>query len=251
MNPAVIITGNRGGLGTAMVGEFVAAGYRVLGIDLESTTESRTALTGPTVQINADLSRLADPGALGSLADELRTGLEGYDLRGLINNAATQHVAPLAELEADDLISSLTTNAVAPLLLAQTLLDTLADAGGTILNVSSIHVDQTKSRFAAYAVSKSALSALTRAMSIEWGDRVRVMELRPAAIATPMLEAGFASRAAARRQLDEYHPTGRIGSPAEIAASARQLIELEAPFLNGAVINADGGISHTLHDPDG
>lgn len=249
MSAAVVITGNRGGLGSVMGRHFAEAGFHVIGIDIEADEDR-----GPGsahAQIYTDLNALIEPQARSSLADRLESELQGHELKALINNAAMQHVQPLEDLDPSDLIDSLQTNAVAPLTLGQLLFDALERARGAILNISSIHVDQTKRRFGAYSVSKSALSAVSRAMAIEWGDRVRVMELRPAAIATDMLEAGFAGRAEARCQLDEYHPSGRIGSPAEIAAIARSLIELDAPFLNGAVVNADGGISHTLHDPDG
>lgn len=228
---------------------FADSGFHVIGIDIEA--DMNGASGGAHVQIDADLEALTEPEARQSLVERLEQELEGYELKALINNAATQHVQPLADLAASDLIASLRINTIAPLTLGQLLLEALARAEGAILNISSIHVTQTKRRFGAYSVSKSALSAVTRAMAIEWGDRIRVMELRPAAISTDMLEAGFADQPEARRQLDEYHPTGRIGSPDEIATIACNLINLDAPFLNGAVVNADGGISHTLHDPDG
>jgi NAD(P)-dependent dehydrogenase (short-subunit alcohol dehydrogenase family) len=86
-------------------------------------------------------------------------------------------------------------------------------------------------------------------MAVELGSLIRVIELQPAAVSTSMLEAGFASSPDLRKRLDEYHPTGRIGSPEEIAEVVGSLIETDAHFLNGAFVNMDGGISVRLHDP--
>ncbi len=248
MSNAVIVTGQRGGLGSALTKEFTSSGFHVIGMDLEVGDESDAGYEH--AQISVDLKALTDPNEGNRLKDRIQHELRDHDLLALVNNAATQHVQTLAQLDPTVLIESLKINAVAPLVLGQLLFANLQQNAGSILNISSIHVDQTKRRFGAYSISKSALSAVTRAMAIEWGDRIRVMELRPAAISTEMLEAGFVDRQEARRQLNEYHPTGRIGTPAEIARISRQLIELDAPFLNGTVVNTDGGISHMLHDPD-
>ena len=124
------------------------------------------------------------------------------------------------------------------------------DASGVILNISSIHATQTKLGFSAYAASKSALSAYSRSMSIEWGEGIKVLEIRPAAISTQMLEDGFTSNPAARKALDKLHPSGAIASPAELARQALTLVLHAESFLNGSVIAFDGGISNCLLDPD-
>src|SRR3546814_5507046 len=105
-----------------------------------------------------------------------------------------------------------------------------------VLNIRSIHARLTKPGFAAYATSKAALSGLTRAMAVELGSRVRVNAIEPAAIATPMLRAGFADNENGYRQLNDLHPSGNIGSPDELAQLARLLIASDNNFLNGAEI---------------
>lgn len=244
MNDAVVITGHRGGLGQALARGLTEAGYQVIGIDLEKDPDAGFP------QLAADLGTLCDDAAQESLFKQISSILPGQQLRALINNAAVQVVEPLATISGPELIHSFIVNAAAPAVLGQLLLEALERGKGSIINISSIHARQTKSRFGAYSISKSALSGVSRAMAIEWGSRVRVIELRPAAIATDMLEAGFKGHTEARRSLDSYHPTGKIGKPQEIARIVQELIELDSDFLNGAVVNVDGGISHVLHDPD-
>ena len=153
------------------------------------------------------------------------------------------------DLDADSLLGSFRVNVVAPLFLTRLLAPHLESAAGTVINVGSIHATLSKASFGAYAISKSALAGLSRAMAIELGARIRTIEVRPAAIATPMLEAGFSDRPDRRTLLDQYHPSGAIATPGEVADIVRGLVETRARFANGAVVNVDGGISHVLHDP--
>src|SRR5690606_31806756 len=61
-----------------------------------------------------------------------------------------------------------------------------------IVNISSVHAVQTSANIAAYAASKGALMALTRALSIELApDNIRVNAILPGAVDTHMLRAGL------------------------------------------------------------
>ena len=243
MKHGIIITGHLGGLGTSLAERFADAGYSVIGIDKAKDKH----LSFP--QISADLSKIADPEVAGSLGEELTTAIGSTPLVALVNNAAIQHLGPLVLLDTDLFLESLNVNVIAPLILVRLLLPHLERSHGVVINVNSIHASLTKPGFSAYSISKAALAGLTRAMAVELGESIRVIEVRPAAVATPMLEAGFAGQPENRRLLDEFHPTGRIGSPAGVAQMIQQLVETEVDFLNGTIVNIDGGISHRLHDP--
>ena len=240
----VIVTGSAGGIGQRVMEVLSERGLNPVGVDRTPSRSTHVAL---------DLNTLAEGGS--AIVDARARLLAALDadasrLRGIINLAALQLVGAFDALEPQDYVRSFQVNALAPLLLVRALLPELRKGRATVINVSSIHAMLSKKRFSAYSASKAAMSALTRALAIELGDQLRVVEIRPAAIATDMLEAGFADRAAQRQALDAYHPTGRIGSPHEVATLCATLLTQESPFLNGAVINLDGGISHVLHDPD-
>lgn len=239
----VIVTGSAGGIGQRVMEVLSERGLNPVGVDRTPSSSTHVAL---------DLNTLAEGGS--AIVDARARLLAALDadasrLRGIINLAALQLVGAFDALEPQDYIRSFQVNALAPLLLVRALLPELRKGRATVINVSSIHAMLSKKRFSAYSASKAAMSALTRALAIELGDQLRVVEIRPAAIATDMLEAGFANRAQ-RLALDACHPTGRIGSPREVAMLCATLLTHESPFLNGAVINLDGGISHVLHDPD-
>jgi NAD(P)-dependent dehydrogenase (short-subunit alcohol dehydrogenase family) len=153
-------------------------------------------------------------------------------------------------LTRSDWQSTLDINLVAPFLLTQALLPELERAEGAVVNISSIHAKLTKANFVAYATSKAALSGMTRAMAVDLGARVRVNAIEAAAIDTEMLRAGFASSPAGLDELADYHPSGAIGTPRELAKLCLYLATSESPFLDGATIGLDGGISGRLFDPD-
>jgi NAD(P)-dependent dehydrogenase (short-subunit alcohol dehydrogenase family) len=246
MKYSVIITGALGGIGSALCEEFHSHGFHVFALDKkEGQVAAHTFLC-------ADIRDfVADPAKREGLIAPIRAELvdKNLALRGIVNNAATQILGGIDRLTFEDWKDTLQTNLLAPFFLVQSLLPELESAAGSVVNISSIHEKLTKPGFVAYATSKSALSGLTRAMAVDLGGRVRVNAICPAAIHTPMLAAGFAERPDAFAALHDAHPTGRIGTPEEVAHLARYLIAEAPAFLNGSCLGLDGGIAGRLHDP--
>ena len=245
-NNAVIITGACGGIGRSLVRAYRDAGFYVL------ATDSREALPEffDVKFFQIDLREtVTDVSKREKWLGKLRLELQGYRLVALVNNAAEQIVKPIEEVTFDDWNSVLSVNLLAPFFWTQYFLDLLEDASGSVLNISSIHARQTKKDFSVYATSKAALSGLTRLMSIELGNRIRVNAIEPAAISTQMLEDGFENSPSERKKLDSYHPTKRIGTADEVAQVALFVTSENCGFLNGALVAVDGGIGNLLHDP--
>lgn len=245
----VVVTGSTGGIGSAIVERLVGDGLAVVGID--------RVLRGPASgyrHVVCDLAALATDSSVRARLDadfaRAHAELGAGPTIGLVNNAAEQVVKPALDLGAEEFRRSFDVNVLAPFVLSQLLHARLAAAGGAIVNVSSVHARLTKSGFCAYSTSKAALSGLSRALAVEWGREVRIVTLELAAVSTPMLEAGFAGRPQARARLDEAHPSGAIGTPAQVADWVRQCLSARSAFANGAVLQLDGGVSARLHDPD-
>lgn len=242
--PTALITGAAGGIGQALCQEFRQAGYQVIGLDRPGAEPG--ACDG---WVAADLRQLCqDSSYRQGVVDGVRSQLS-QPLQVLINNAAVQVVKPAAQLTAADWHHTLDVNLVAPFLLAQACLAELEAAGGSIINIASIHASLTKPEFVCYATSKAALAGLTRSLAVDLGSRVRVNAIAPAAVATPMLIAGFADHPEQLQQLAHMHPLGRIADPAEVAQAALFLASDQAGFISGTVLELDGGIGGRLHDP--
>lgn len=240
--PVAVITGAAGGIGAALVAAFEAAGWSVV-----STDRGALARAGHVV---ADLAACEGPDAPATraLVDAIAAQTGGR-LQALIHNAAHQVVAPAEALSAGDWAQTLGVNLMAPFWLSMAFAAELERNRGSVLAVSSIHERLTKPGFVAYATSKAALSGMVRALAVELGGRVRCNAVCPAAIATPMLLAGFDGRPEAFRALESFHPAGRIGQPQDVAAAALYLCSAAAAFVTGACLDLSGGIGARLHDP--
>lgn len=243
----VLVTGAGGGIGQALVGTFSNAGYRVVGTDREAPEVSHAC----DAFVAADLRRtVEDPAYAADRFSELKAACAPGGLDALVNNAAVQVLKPIDELTVSDWTLTLNTNLLAPFLWIQALLPDLRAARGSVVNVSSIHARQSKSRFVAYATSKAALSAMTRNLALELGAEVRINAIEPAAVRTDMLLEGFEGRRERLAELERCHPVGRLAEPDEIARIALFLCSDAASFLQGSVIAATGGIHGVLTDPE-
>ena len=244
--PWALITGAQGGIGKALVNEFVANNYKVIATDLvDAQFELENA-----VSIQSDLERITlDEAYANEFKNQVDiiTGESGLSV--LVNNAAVQILGDTKRLTRTQWLTSFNVNLHAPFFLSQLFLDDLAKNEGAIVNISSIHATQTKKEFVAYATTKAALSAMTRNMVLDVGNRVRLNAIEPAAIATEMLKAGFDGQQAKYQQLEDFHPIGRVGTPEEVAKLALFLASKEARFVQGACISASGGIQGCLSDP--
>jgi len=243
---AIIITGALGGICRALCEEFHSHGFHVIAIDRNQGLVPCHLFVCGDIRHAAN-NRQQSQVLLEPIRDELKN--RDLPLKGIINNAAAQKLGNTTTLSYADWEETIQTNLLAPFFLVQFFLTELENAAGSVVNISSIHEKLTKPGFVAYATSKSALSGLTRAMAVDLGGRVRVNAICPAAISTPMLAAGFAECPEAFAALHGAHPSGRIGTPEEVAHLARYLIAEAPAFLNGSCLGLDGGIAGRLHDP--
>jgi len=240
---SALITGALGGIGLVTCEAFRDAGYNVVATDRRAGEFDG----GHFVQFDIrDLHQRPDTAP--DFLERVRSLIEGK-LHVLVNNAAIQIVKPVDQLDVSDWDVTMETNLIAPFLLIKHMLPELRAARGAVLNVASIHAVATKPGFVAYATSKGALVALSRALAVEVGPEVRVNAVIPAATDTPMLRAGFEGEPEKLDELGAMHPMGRIARPEEVAQVEVFLASSQASFITGSAIHVDGGIGVRLHDP--
>ena len=246
-NKFVIITGTNGGIGSALVQVYKNAGYKVIGIDKSRSASNSIVDHFIKIDLISILSNQKKSNLFFSKLDKIiSTGI----LDTLVNNAAIQILNPINKLTVVDFSLTLNTNTTIPFYLIKNLFGILKKSkNASVVNISSIHSKLTKPNFIAYATSKSALTGMTKAMAIEFGNEIRVNSISPAAIATNMLKAGFLGKSDLFKKLNKMHPVGRIGEPYEVAELSLFLSSDKAKFINGANFEIDGGISSRLYDP--
>lgn len=239
---SVLITGVNGGIGSALAHKFHEAGYRVFGLDIQ---ESEPMEHMEFIQV--DLNKFCNNEDYRKLTSEhLQNKIDRLDV--LINNAAIQILGHLDEITFNDWQTTMNVNLTAPFLLSQLFLHKLETSKGSIVNIGSIHQQQTKSSFISYATSKSALIGLTKSLAVDLKDKIRVNAISPAAIETDMLREGFNFDESAIDELREIHPVQKIGKPEDVANLALFLSSENLGFIHGANIALDGGISSVLTD---
>jgi len=118
-----------------------------------------------------------------------------------------------------------------------------AGIAGSIVNTSSWTAHGAMPGLAAYAASKAGLDALARTVAVEVGNiGIRINNVSPGIIATPMASGVLASEAASRPFLDRT-PLRRIGTPEEVADVVLWLLSDDARFVTGQSILVDGGFT--------
>ncbi|VAW10077.1 3-oxoacyl-[acyl-carrier protein] reductase [hydrothermal vent metagenome] len=123
--------------------------------------------------------------------------------------------------------------------------------GGAIVNISSVQGRACQPNVAAYAASKGAVNALTRAMALDFAaDKIRVVSISPGSVRTPILERSARMFGGADADIEEVfarfgeaHPLGRIGEPGEVAELIAFLASDRAGFITGSDHLIDGGLT--------
>jgi glucose 1-dehydrogenase len=246
MKRVVAITGVAGGIGRATAKVFYEAGWLIVGIDRREPE----GLDEIHRFVSADIS---DPESPHHVFESI-IAREGR-LDALVNNAALQICKPIVETSVEDWDAVIACNVRSVFLSMKQAYTLLKKAGGAVVNVSSVHAVATSCGIAAYAASKGALLALTRAAALEFGpDGVRVNAVLPGAVDTPMLHAGLGrghvqgdTTAKLVRGLGKKHVMGRVGKPQEIGQTILFLADSEkSSFMTGQALIVDGGATARL-----
>lgn len=241
MSRVAVITGVAGGIGHATAQCFRQEGWTVIGLDRQPDT----VLDGVDHYLSVDL---ADREAVRKAIAQIQQN--HAEIHTLINNAAYQVCKPAGEMTVAEWDEVMAVNVRAPFFLAQGLHPMLKAAQGSIVNVSSVHAIATSANIAAYATSKGALLAMTRALAIEFAaDQIRVNALLPGAVDTAMLRDGLQRGHLTGDRTEELlaelgHKTvmGRVGQPSEIAESILFLADNQrSAFITGQHLVVDGG----------
>lgn len=241
-NKTALVTGSTSNIGRAIAMAFAAEGAHVIvsGRDSgrgDAVVASIRETGGKADFIRADLDGTA--AASQSLADEAVRVLGGrIDI--LVNNAGIFPGSTTLTTDEEMFDRVYAVNVKAPFFLTQAIAPRMTDAGsGVIINLGSWIARLGIPVSALYSSTKGAAETLTRAWSAEFGPRgVRVNAVSPGVIRSPDLDpdAEYPGEVMMRGT-----PAGRAGHPDAIAAAAVYLASDEGAFVNGTVIDVDGG----------
>ncbi|HKS75041.1 MAG TPA: SDR family oxidoreductase [Terriglobales bacterium] len=236
----ILITGGGTGLGKGMARLFLHLGATVYICGRrENVLKEAVAELGGAIHARPCDVRKAD--AVDEMIDVI---WQDGALDVLVNNAAGNFLSRTEEL------SPRAFEAVIGIVLMGTIHVTTACGRrwlaeghrATVLNISATYAPSGSAYVVPSAVSKAGVNALTRSLAVEWGDRgIRMNAIAPGPIPT---EGAF-SRLLPRPELEtfakERNPMRRFGTVEELAHLAAFLVSDGSTYINGEVINMDGG----------
>jgi pteridine reductase len=236
--PVVLVTGAARRLGAAICRRLHAEGMRVV-IHYRNSADPAEALRRELEQRRADSVRLVQadllsPGAPDTVATEALAAFGRLD--GLVNNASTFYVTPLAEANEEHWEELTGSNLRAPYFLTRACAPALARTRGAVVNMLDIHGGRPLPGYSIYSIAKAGLAMATRALARELAPQVRVNGIAPGAILWP--ENGISEEAKAA--VLSHIPLGRCGSPEEISAAVLFLLR-DATYTSGHILPVSGG----------
>jgi NAD(P)-dependent dehydrogenase (short-subunit alcohol dehydrogenase family) len=242
----IIVTGSSGDIGANLIMALMQENFSVIGIDKVASELRHPKYTEVLIDLNKYVYEKSYQLQMNKNLIKLICGNE--KLFAVINVAAIQNNKSLIDCEVEDWQQSCSVNFIAPFLFGKFFYKQLAENSGYIINITSIHECLTKKMFGLYSVTKTALAALNRIMSIEWGEKIKVVSISPAAIKTKMLFKGFNDDLEKAKDLGFLHPSGSIGEPRDISKLILAILKMDFQFINGTDITVDGGIRYKLCD---
>jgi len=172
----------------------------------------------------------------------------------LVNSAGIQRYGDVVETSEDVWNEVLDVNVKGIFLASKYAIPEMRKQGkGAIVNVSSVQAFAAQKKVAAYAASKGAINALTRAMAVDLANEgIRVNVVCPASVDTPMLRNAaelFKGELAVDDVLKSWgnmHPVGRLGTQDDVGELIAFLASDSSSFITGEELKIDGGLLSAL-----
>lgn len=247
-----VVTGSSGiGLGAAQKLARLGARVYVCGNNRDHNSRARTEVTGQSIEIE-DVD-VGDEVQVDRFVRRLANDVS--DVHVLVNAAAIQPYGNIETTTPDAWDLVMRVNLRSCYLMSHKLYPLMKGRkDASIIHLASVQGHCNQRDVLAYATSKGAIHALTRAMAVDCArDGVRVNSISPGSIHTPMLEFAARSLTASGGSMKETlegfgkaHPIGRIGTIEEVAELVAFLASGRSGFCTGGDYPIDGGLRAQL-----
>jgi NAD(P)-dependent dehydrogenase (short-subunit alcohol dehydrogenase family) len=245
---AAIVTGGGAGIGEATARRLAERGFAVVIVDLDGDRAVQVAAAiaaagGYASPLEGDVS---DPAVA---AGYVRFCQDHYGPpAAFFNNAGYEgRVAEISEYPLEEFERTFAVNVRGVFLGLQHVIPAMrAGGGGSIVNTASQAGLRGVANLSAYCASKHAVVGLTRAAALEEAPWIRVNALAPGPTSTRMMQSiddAVTASGGDPESFTQRIPMGRYAYPNEIAQFAAWLLADAPPYLTGAVLPVDGGMT--------
>jgi NAD(P)-dependent dehydrogenase (short-subunit alcohol dehydrogenase family) len=233
--------------GRAAALAYAAAGARVVAIDRDVEQAELTATQisddgGCAIAVRADVTSESD------VVAALEAGESAFGpARILHNNVGVATAVGLADLSRTAWDQALAVNVSGVFLTCKHAVPRMVAAGGgAVVNVSSVAaIRHPGYDYPSYMAAKAAVDQLTVSVALTYAAQgIRANAVLPGLIDTPLVGDQIAADAeAARAERARRSPTGRCGSPWDVARASVFLASDDAAYINGVCLPVDGGLT--------
>ncbi|WP_308616466.1 3-oxoacyl-ACP reductase family protein [uncultured Enorma sp.] len=237
-----VVTGGSRGIGLAIVKRFLEEGANVAlcGSREETAQKAVDAILAenPEAPVMGIWPNVGDEAALEAAFREVKDHFGGLDI--ICNNAGISQSQPLDEYQPNDLDGIVDINIKGVFNGCQAAARVL-EAGGVIINTSSMVAKMGQPSGVAYPMSKFAVNGLTISLARELGPAgIRVNAVAPGVTATDMV-ASLPEELIA--PIEAGIPLKRVGQPEDVANAFVFLASDLASYVTGEVLAVDGGMT--------
>jgi len=242
-----IVTGGSRGIGRAIAQKLYNEGARVIiGDIMDANLDGGESVenSGPSSLAYMRLD-VSDGNNINEIIQQVVKGYGSLDI--LVNNAGIMFERLMEDTSEEDWDRMMDINVKGVFLCSKYAVGPMRESGGgAIVNIGSIEGIVNNPEHTAYAASKGAVHALTRAIAVDEGTRskVRCNSVCPGWINTELNEAYFDQLKhpeEGKKAIEKLHPVGRMGTPEDIANMVCWLAGDEAGFVTGQKFVVDGG----------
>ena len=239
VNRVAIVTGGSGGIGRASALRLatddvaVVVHYNRNRDRAEETVQAITDAGSRAIALSGDI---ADEAAAIALFDQAEREFGGVDV--LVHTAGIMPLAPIAQLDLDELDRVFRVNVRGTFAVAKLAAQRLRP-GGAIINFSTSITRLQTPTYGAYAASKAAVEAITLILARELRGRdITVNTVAPGPTATPLFLEGKSQELI--DQIADRNPFQHLGTPEDIAEAVAFLAG-PGRWVNGQTIFVNGG----------
>ncbi len=236
----IVVTGGAQGIGRAIVDSFDAErGWQVVALDLDP--EALDELPASVWRFAADV---ADPESVQAFFAWLSERTDR--IQALVNNAGVGFKKSIVEATWDQWQRVLAVNLTGAYWMVKTLYPLLrANQGAAVVQIASTRALMSEPDTEAYSASKGGILALTHALAVSLAsDHIRVNAISPGwIVAEPWKKRSLRHQPPLTMEDHAQHPSGRVGTPPDIARAVRFLVDPHNDFINGINLVVDGGMT--------